>query len=109
MNEKYVVVKREHVKRSSMGAGYLDFQDEDLIEDAVVIRTQDVFAAGGLSAYAHSIRAYTRLLRTMPVSDHEQDLANQLANRLEDTAQYFHEVAVEAEDKLARGDCKLPD
>jgi len=54
-----------------------------------------VFAAAGLSAYAHNI-----------------DCAMMFVVDVDDLAvvrDYFRAVAQEAEDRLARGECKLPD
>ena len=71
------------------------------LEDAVVIRTQDIFAAGGLSAYAHNIRAY--------IGGAFHFIPSEMVEQLLEVADYFASVAQEAEDRLNRGECKVPD
>lgn len=78
--------------------------DDILLNDAVVIRTQDVFAAAGLSAYAHQIRGFMTIISDPAFVDDFHDLP-----KLEEIANYFESVAQEAEDRLAIGECKLPD
>lgn len=107
-DEKYVVVKRENFRKTDSPGVFL-VEERHVLEDAVVIRTQDVFAAGGLSAYAHSIVAYIELLRTMPFMPQPMPNANNLAEMLQDVADYFMDQSREAEGRLARGECKLPD
>lgn len=90
-NEKYIVFKREEYEFSrTIGIKPI------AVEDAVVIRTQDIFAAGGLRAYAVQI-----------------DLAMQMIpgdqGRLPEIRDYFEAVAQEAEDRKARGEARLPD
>lgn len=64
------------------------------VNDAVVIRRQDVFAGPALHTYAHSIA-----LAASQFADGEQ------RKKLQDIADYFHEQAVLADEM--RG--KLPD
>lgn len=94
MNEKYVVFKK-----SEWDLGDTGFLELEPLPDAVVIRTQDIFAAAGLSAYEHNIR--TTLALTTPEPE--------MKRQLETIADYFSDVAQEAEDKLARRQCKVPD
>lgn len=66
------------------------------IEDAVVIRRQDVFAPPALDAYANNIYSATEILRMW---DTDADVVKQLQS----IADYFHEQAVaswETERKL---------
>ena len=55
------------------------------LEDAVVIRTQDHFAAPALDSYANSIRICTSIM-----------LDRERAKELDNIADYFHERAVES-------------
>lgn len=92
-DEKYIVFKRE-VWGRFIGTRPVEDQPPT-VDDAVVIRTQDVFAAAGLSAYAHNIECAMMFVYDM------EELAK--------VRDYFRSVAQEAEDRLARGECKLPD
>lgn len=112
-DEKYIVFKRDEWQNflewlgekdltAKQAIGYLaDFRHSKPLEDAVVIRTQDVFAAGGLSAYSHAIRAY--------LGGAQIYLPDEMMQRLLEVADYFASVAQEAEDRLIRGECKVPD
>lgn len=107
-DEKYVVFKRDEVQQwiTEMENEYKTHMQDMFalrLEDAVVIRTQDVFAASGLSAYAHTIRAHVNLLEML---DFE---APELVDRLISIALYFEDCAMEARDRIARGDTKVPD
>lgn len=97
-NDKYVVFKREDFER---------LMDEDRphmyaaaleVEDAVVIRRQDLFAGPALHSYAHSIALAARIVQTGNASRDEE-------KRLQQIADYFHEQALLAD---AEG-YKLPD
>lgn len=94
-DDKYIVFKLGDAQHTEFGAHY---NAEEALNDAVVIRTQDVFAAGGLYAYAHVIDAFLH----HPMSEDE-------ASGLEEVRDYFLSVAQEAEDRLHRGECKVPD
>lgn len=97
-DEKYVVIKAEDLVPTDSDGLYI-LKKSSILSDAVVIRTQDVFAAGGLSAYGHAIRSYTSRMKSDEPGRLELDLV----------ANYFFDCAQEADDRLARGECKLPD
>ena len=106
MNEKYVVFKREdwEAARAAVAAGYEAVEvvhglELEEVQDAVVIRRQDVFAAPALDAYANSIRVALEA-DVMMTSE-----ANPRRKALERTADYFHEQAVLAWET----DRKVPD
>lgn len=90
-NEKYVVFKKEEWDKFEA-----DALAPEPINDAVVIRTQDVFAAAGLSAYCMNMQFY---LAMNPLASPE----------LQKAIDYFRRVADEAEDRLSMGQCKIPD
>lgn len=73
-NEKYYVFKNE---KGLVGAR---------VEDAVVIRKQDVFAAPALDAYSNAITCAVEL---MPDDSPHKE-------RLKDLADFFHQQAVES-------------
>ena len=103
-DEKYVVFKREDFDRWALALpdtqyGRMPFS----LKDAVVIRTQDVFAAAGLSAYAHNIETYLYMLRPIGQLSFDMDTG------VERVLKYFQSVQQEAEDRLEHGECKLPD
>jgi hypothetical protein len=103
-NEKYVVLKLTDVNAFLEDADYGPMMGvRSLVEmcalpDAVVIRTQDAFSAAGLSGYAHLVDFAL-----------QGDMSEKRRKHLEVVRNYFHSVAQEAEDRLARGECKLPD
>ena len=101
MEKKYVVFKREdfeHVLRKfSSGTGELALLGEVELNDAVVIRRQDVFAPPALDAYANAITLAAELLEKSGVdNDH---------HGLREIADYFHAQAALSWDT----DRKLPD
>jgi hypothetical protein len=101
VDEKYVVFKIGDC--DEVRPGMMCYISGEELKDAVVIRTQDVFAAAGLSAYAHSIRAFAT------VAWMTNDPSPAIYHRLIEIADYFDSVAQEAEDRLGRGECKVPD
>jgi hypothetical protein len=121
-DEKYIVFKREDVIGTIFFGEDIDPTERE-IKDAVVIRTQDVFAASGLRAYAENIRAFIGITRkniqtwgprvvTLFEGSGDIDAGTQEAMQLrvlEEVALYFEAVAHEAEDRLAHGECKVPD
>jgi len=95
-DDKYVVIKRdEYVEWFARNVAVID--QPKLLEDAVVIRTQDIFAASGLYAYAHTLLTHCELLEHMFGAD---------TSELRAIADYFFERAHEAEHHPRR---KLPD
>lgn len=69
------------------------------LEDAVVIRTGDVFAPAGLHAYAHLVHFCIELANFDPA----------IKKQLETTRDYFLERAYEADERFRRRACKYPD
>lgn len=59
------------------------------LEDAVVIRRQDVFAPPALDGYANSITVALEMARAVEGGSEPSPLAR----RLQETATYFHEQA----------------
>jgi hypothetical protein len=95
IDEKYLVYKREEyeawLNQDSDGPA---LRRPEPLKDAVVIRTQDIFAAAGLSAYTHTLAVLIKRAgdpSLLPVLD------------------YFRAVTQEAEDRFERGDVKAPD
>lgn len=116
-NEKYVVFKREDwddVMRRTQAIN--DDRTQGLppvsplaplmtlnkmeIDDAVVIRRQDVFSPGMLAAYAHSIQIAIKV-----AGIHEVGELNATGQRLRRIADYFHEQSELAYDESY----KIPD
>lgn len=91
MGPKYLVFKTEE---------YEAMMDNDLdprhlaLDDAVVIRRQDVFAPPALDCYANAI---TVTIEGMKLTDTGTTSANYDTRKsLQDTADYFHEQAAKA-------------
>lgn len=109
-DEKYAVFKADDwntiVDKAAEDAGYNVMVSTEwfnrMLQDAVVIRTQDIFAGPGLSAYANCIQTAIDLMREVaqPVSLTEH------ITRLEEIRDYFFERAQEAFD---RPDKHIPD
>jgi hypothetical protein len=95
-DEKYVVFKREEWNAflgectDALPAGH-GVIDPDAIEDAVVIRRQDVFAPPALDAYANAILIAVEALKK--AGDLE---LLQRADTLVTIADYFHQQATAA-------------
>lgn len=96
-DEKYVVFKREtwedYLEDVAITPSF------DPIEDAVVIRTHDVFAPAGLHAYAHLVHFCIELA----------NFPAEIEGPLKATRDYFLERASEAEDNLKHRASKYPD
>lgn len=97
-DEKYIVFKR-----SDFEDLYVSLVDQVLgrlpvVDDAVVIRRQDLFAPSALHVYANSIA-----LAAQVMGANDEDKA--VIKRLSHIADYFHEQAVAAEAEA----WKLPD
>lgn len=82
--EKYVVFKRD------------EYQGQPLpeIDDAVVIRLQDIFAAGALYTYANSIRTAVEIMSQRSPLENRDITEIEYLNELAD---YFMEMAAKAE------------
>lgn len=109
MDEKYLVIKRSHLDKvlvevanrgqlNSMIGGILNEILSGELEDAVVIRRQDVFSAPALDAYAGAILAAVDVIQAA-------DVYHPSVTRLLQIGDYFHEQA-----KLAwETNRKIPD
>lgn len=96
-DSKYVVFKRVDVEPYLVVSGSKLLQK--VLDDAVVIREQDVFAPPALDAYANVILAFVEAVESVDTVPMEE------TKRLREIADYFHERAVSAWDR----DRKLPD
>lgn len=106
---KYVVFKAQDVRwRGGTDGRFTNgLADGQVVGDAVVIRTQDVFAGPALWTYAHSIAQVAKLTREV-AEETEGEARHTLlgrARQLQETADYFADRAEEASDH----DGKLPD
>ena len=100
-DEKYVVFKREDLERffsEQIGTANRQFLLRQSLDDAVVIRTQDLFAGPALHVYANSIALAAHLASTPGIVD-----------RLETVVDYFSERADEADELRRRGVAHIPD
>lgn len=112
MDDKYVVMKQKDLDALRGDGVELERFKATVkklaLVDAVVIRTRDVFATGGLWAYAHQIQTLLELTRTL-----SRDLGSGLlvdkVNKLEEVRDYFSDRAQEAERRMVMGQAKLPD
>jgi hypothetical protein len=59
--DKYIVMKRE-----DLPFALLEALEDSVLDDAVVIRKQDVFAEAGLRAYASNIICTVEILENLP-------------------------------------------
>lgn len=95
MAEKYIVFKRADVMTMVPADTALAFMEcAAPIEDAVVIRKQDIFAGPALEVYSAAIRTAIKVM--LPGEDKD---------RLLGIADYFHEAAEDA----YQTDGKVPD
>jgi hypothetical protein len=99
-DEKYIVFKRKP-DRGGLTNGPT-YMPEEAIDDAVVIRMQDVFAHAAFSVYANSIALVAGILRSAATDE----TTGVRARQLQDIADYFSKCA---EDSYANQDKKLPD
>lgn len=99
-DDKYIVFKRDEFSVYNYENG-----DCDEVADAVVIRTQDVFAGPALHTYAAGINIAIRIAGDL-IGDGGMDGPGwEQQRRLVRIADYFHRRAVEADDGLR----KIPD
>lgn len=98
-DDKYMVFKRSEMEAWAYDPDAPSFSNAPkALEDAVVIRTQDLFAASGLYAYAHTIMTHIGLMDTTATGYAR-------AGRLREIADYFFDRAREAEETVG----KIPD
>lgn len=107
-DEKYVVLKRQDWEQLLSDVHLDDGGPEPgpPIEDAVVIRLQDLFAGPALHHYAASIRTVIDVFTSIGIDPPTAWAAPEVTDRLITIADYFHECAVEA-DRLQTK--KVPD
>lgn len=91
--DKYVVFKR-----SDLPDDERTWDANPPIEDAVVIRRQDMFAAAGLRGYANAV------MIALEVADMVDGFGIGTRQDLEDVLEYFLDQAAQAE-----GSTKIPD
>lgn len=103
-DDKYIVFKRsdwddwrERVGTDSAAA----FRTPPSLDDAVVIRKQDIFAGSALHAYASSITTALEI-----IDYHNVVLGGRHRQRLDEIRDYFFEQALEADDVRTK---KVPD
>ena len=108
-DDKYIVFKREDFdeffRLVQADRPYIEALTDRSLNDAVVIRTQDVFAGPALHCYAASISVAAKLVSAQHIDrDYTEEEASQI-NRLQQIADYFHERALEADES----EQKVPD
>jgi len=86
LDDKYVVFKKKEWAEANR---HIRPMPEPL-EDAVVIRCQDVFAPPALDAYGNAILCVIEAMKKMPGADKER------MEELQDIADYFHRRASDA-------------
>lgn len=98
-DSKYVVFHRDYYEQWMNEWPEVNPAEEPLpIDDAVVIRLQDVFAAPALYAYAASIRTAIEIMeRARAATGTPRAELDGIVDRLNDIADYFMEQAVKAE------------
>lgn len=101
MSDKYIVFKLEDWEKHT-GWGVV----AEPVEDAVVIRRQDVFAPALLTLYSQNVLTVVDMFRAyLPISPEAQVEFDKKMDELVDTATYFMQQA-----ELAwQMDRKLPD
>lgn len=108
-DNKYIVFKLEDFERNAPAIVKYSNLIESIVEDAVVIRRQDLFSPPALDAYANAIMATVEVLRgAWPENDFTSvngEEAQRTIVRLIDISDYFHEQAVLAWESKR----KLPD
>ena len=106
-DEKYVVFKREELEAmigEDLDAdmnGFAGWVDDHVLNDAVVIRTGDVLAGPALHMYAASAALQQRAGGWV--------VDGPICKQYQRVADYFHGRAVEADERFAAGDVKVPD
>ena len=98
--DKYVVIKRDDIP-SALYERMKEYPDME-IEDAVVIRKQDVFAEAGLRAYASGILTTVEIVQNLPSSsviidlngsiEHMIELADFFNGEADDSRGYIHKI-----------------
>lgn len=92
MDDKYVVFKKEDfVEGKTWREGFKP--DARPLEDATVIRGQDLFAAPALHAYANAMGVAISILK-----QDDRPTTEAIVERMREVADYFHQRAVEAEE-----------
>ena len=104
---KYVVMKRTDWEAMDLPVEIRFDIDTHALDDAVVIRRQDVFSAPAFDAYANLIMATIEGLQAMTKDINVMDEGSmaEVIGSLQQTAQYFSQQAAYAWDTVR----KLPD
>lgn len=84
------------------------FAEQNCLTDAVVIRTQDVFAGPALHAYYSAISLVIKGMVETYGTPNESSNAATILKGLRSAADYLHERAVEADEHAQAGDAKFP-
>lgn len=122
-DDKYIVISRERAEGVTVFMpggnllGSIEYANkvteyDFILDDAVVIRTSDVFAVSGLYAYAHTITTHIELLGDLlnfASEEVDKPRIESMMKSLTEIADYFHDRALEAERKRAEGRVKVPD
>lgn len=104
-DDKYVVLKKGDTHDNLGASGVRCYNEEDILEDAVVIRTQDVFAEAGLRAYAATIDSAREILRMSGLPQ----VGGVTDAELMEISDYFLDRAAEAGIIRANFNSKVPD
>ena len=89
-DQKYVVIKRSEWEQLRLDTGSVRMPDP--LDDAVVIRTKDIFAGPVLETYAGAVQTAIEVIQGT-----SSDLARSWIEDLEAIRDYFHERAQEAQ------------
>lgn len=87
MDSKYIVFKREDWEQLQEESPECD-SEQFILEDAVVIRLQDIFAESALFAYAAAIRTSIEILEET-LKDANRPDTDPMIERLTGIADYF--------------------
>lgn len=104
MDGKYVAFKTEAWEkfREELGRDADEFEQEHKLEDAVVLRGQDVFTPGALFAYSNNVVTTVEILRGVVEPSVELEEELQTLMGIADT---FHALGIAS----AESQSKLPD
>ena len=104
MDTKYITFKIDDWKWN-LSPEMKEFAAEFEVEDAVVIRKQDVFASGAFFNYSSSVVTSMETIQAVLNAGAGAPLLHNTMKELQSLADYFHELGVEA----AAATTKLPD
>lgn len=105
-NDKYIVLRRDDIRLTHVEHEVVEFSgefnSEQIIQDAVVIRTRDVFAGAGLMAYAGAVETAIELMNFSGLVS----IGGVNKVQLRALADFFHDKAHEAQESAER---RVPD